>query len=95
MLDNILYIEGLKDYIKIYEEGHEKPLLSLMSMKSMEEMLPSQRFMRVHRSYIVQKSKIRVVEHNRIVFGKTYIPVGDSYKDEFLNYLNERSTVKR
>ena len=70
MLDDILYIEGLKDYIKIYEEGHEKPLLSLMSMKSMEEMLPSQRFMRVHRSYIVQKSKIRVVEHNRIVFGK-------------------------
>ena len=95
MLDDILYIEGLKDYIKIYEEGHEKPLLSLMSMKSMEEMLPSQRFMRVHRSYIVQKSKIRVVEHNRIVFGKTYIPVGDSYKDEFLNYLHERSTVKR
>ena len=95
MLDDILYIEGLKDYIKIYEEGHEKPLLSLMSMKSMEEMLPSQRFMRVHRSYIVQKSKIRVVEHNRIVFGKTYIPVGDNYKDEFLNYLNERSTVKR
>ena len=74
MLDDILYIEGLKDYIKIYEEGHEKPLLSLMSMKSMEEMLPSQRFMRVHRSYIVQKSKIRVVEHNRIVFGKTVRP---------------------
>lgn len=95
MLDDILYIEGLKDYIKIYEEGHEKPLLSLMSMKSMEEMLPSQRFMRVHRSYIVQKSKIRVVEHNRIVFGKTYIPVGDSYKDDFQNFLNERSLGKK
>lgn len=95
MLDDILYIEGLKDYIKIYEEGHEKPLLSLMSMKSMEEMLPSQRFMRVHRSYIVQKSKIRVVEHNRIVFGKTYIPVGDSYKDDFQYFLNERSLGKK
>ncbi len=95
MLDDILYIEGLKDYIKIYEEGHEKPLLSLMSMKSMEEMLPSQRFMRVHRSYIVQKSKIRVVEHNRIVFGKTYIPVGDSYKDDFQAFLNERSLGKK
>ena len=95
MLDDILYIEGLKDYIKIYEEGHEKPLLSLMSMKSMEEMLPSQRFMRVHRSYIVQKSKIRVVEHNRIVFGKTYIPVGDSYKDDFQVFLNERSLGKK
>ena len=95
MLDDILYIEGLKDYIKIYEEGHEKPLLSLMSMKSMEEMLPSQRFMRVHRSYIVQKSKIRVVEHNRIVFGKTYIPVGDSYKDDFQTFLNQRSLGKK
>ena len=95
ILDDILYIEGLKDYIKIYEEGHEKPLLSLMSMKSMEELLPSNRFLRVHRSYIVQKSKIRVVEHNRIVFGKVYIPVGDSYKEEFQAFLNERSSVKR
>lgn len=95
ILDDILYIEGLKDYIKIYEEGHEKPLLSLMSMKSMEELLPSNRFLRVHRSYIVQKSKIRVVEHNRIVFGKVYIPVGDSYKEEFQAFLNERSSAKR
>ena len=95
MLDDILYIEGLKDYIKIYEEGHEKPLLSLMSMKSMEELLPSNRFLHVHRSYIVQKSKIRVVEHNRIVFGKVYIPVGDSYKEEFQAFLNERSSAKR
>ena len=95
MLDDILYIEGLKDYIKIYEEGQDKPLLSLMSMKGMEELLPSSRFLRVHRSYIVQKSKIRVVEHNRIVFGKVYIPVGDSYKDEFQAFLNERSSGKR
>ena len=95
MLDDILYIEGLKDYIKIYEEGHDKPLLSLMSMKAMEEMLPANRFIRVHRSYIVQKSKIRVVEHNRIVFGKTYIPVGDSYKDIFQTFLNERSSGKK
>lgn len=94
MLDDILYIEGLKDYIKIYEEGHDKPLLSLMSMKAMEEMLPASRFMRVHRSYIVQKSKIRLVEHNRIVFGKTYIPVGDSYKDDFQAFLSERSMGK-
>jgi len=95
MLDDILWIEGLKDYIKIYEEGQDKPLLSLMSMKSMEELLPSHRFMRVHRSFIVNKSKIRVVEHNRIVFGKTYIPVGDSYKDDFLVFLSERSLGKK
>lgn len=60
-LDNILYVEGLKDYVKIYEEGSQRPILSLMSMKAMEELLPSSRFMRVHRSYIVQKSKIRIM----------------------------------
>lgn len=56
-LKNILYIEGLKDYIKIYEENSPKPILSLMSMKSIEELLPASRFIRVHRSYIVQKTK--------------------------------------
>ena len=76
-LDNILYIEGLKDYIKIYEEGASKPILSLMSMKAIEELLPASRFMRVHRSFIVQKEKIRVVDRGRIIFGKTYIPVSD------------------
>jgi len=89
MLDDILYIEGLKDYIKIYEEGQDKPLLSLMSMKAIEEMLPQSRFIRVHRSFIVHKNKIRVIEHNRIVFGKTYIPIGDSYKDEFQQFLKQ------
>ena len=56
-LKNILYIEGLKDYIKIYEENSPKPILSLMSMKSIEELLPASHFIRVHRSYIVQKTK--------------------------------------
>lgn len=90
-LKNILYIEGLKDYIKIYEEGEPKPILSLMSMKAMEEMLPPSRFMRVHRSYIVQKDKIRVIDRGRIVFGKTYIPVSDSYKQVFQDFLEKRS----
>jgi len=90
-LANILYIEGLKDYIKIYTEGEPKPLLSLMSMKSMEELLPSAHFMRVHRSYIVQIDKIKVIDRNRIVFGKTYIPISDSYKKEFAAFLSNRS----
>lgn len=90
-LRNILYIEGLKDYIKIYEEGAAKPILSLMSMKTMEEQLPASRFMRVHRSYIVQKDKIRVIDRRRIVFGKTYIPVSDSYKQAFQEFLEGRS----
>ncbi len=66
-LKKITYIEGLKDYIKIYTEDAPKPILSLMSMKAMEELLPSSRFIRVHRSFIVQKDKIRVIDRGRIV----------------------------
>lgn len=90
-LKDILYIEGLKDYVKIYTEGASQPIVSLISMKAVEELLPSRRFIRVHRSYIVQRNKIKVVERNRIVFGKEYIPVSDTYRDKFTAFLNERS----
>ncbi|MBE6276233.1 MAG: response regulator transcription factor [Bacteroides sp.] len=90
-LEKILYIEGLKDYIKIHLEGEAKPVLSLLSMKSMEEKLSPDRFIRIHRSYIVQKSKIRMIDRGRIVFNKEYIPISDSYKQELQNYLNEHS----
>ncbi len=90
-LKDILYIEGLKDYIKLFEENNPKPILSLMTMKAVEDLLPPSKFLRVHRSYIVHKDKIRIVDHNRIVFGKTYIPIGDSYKDKFESFLNERT----
>ncbi len=90
-LRNILYVEGLKDYIKIYEEDSPKPVLSLMSMKAMEDLLPASQFIRVHRSYIVRKDKIRIIDRGRIVFGKTYIPISDSYKQTFQEYLDRRS----
>lgn len=90
-LKKIQYIEGLKDYIKIYTEENPKPILSLMSMKAMEELLPATRFIRVHRSFIVQKDQIRIIDRGRIVFGKTYIPVSDSYKQVFQTFLDERS----
>ena len=90
-LKKIMYIEGLKDYIKIYTEDASKPILSLMSMKAMEELLPSSRFIRVHRSFIVQKDKIRVIDRGRIVFDKTYIPISDSYKQVFQTFLDEGS----
>ena len=90
-LNQILYVEGLKDYIKIHLEGESKAVLSLLSMKVMEERLPSDRFIRVHRSFIVQKSKIKVIDRGRIVFNKEYIPVSDSYKQELHAYINERS----
>jgi two-component system LytT family response regulator len=90
-LDKILYIEGLKDYIKIYVENSPHAILSLMNMKAMEQLLPSSRFIRVHRSFIVQKSKIKVVDHGRIVFDKAYIPISDSYKEAFQNFLQQGS----
>lgn len=92
-LDKILYIEGLKDYVKIYVEDEAYPVLSLMSLKSLEEQLPEQKFVRVHRSFIVQMDKIKVIERNRIVFGKTYIPISDSYKDQLVEQLNRRSII--
>ncbi|MBQ1485209.1 MAG: response regulator transcription factor [Muribaculaceae bacterium] len=89
-LDDIRYIEGLKDYVKIYTEQSQHPILSLMNMKAIEQMLPSSRFIRVHRSFIVQKSKIREIERNRIVFGDVYIPIGDSYKQAFQDFINNK-----
>ena len=89
-LDDIRYIEGLKDYVKIYTEQSPRPILSLMNMKAIEQMLPESRFIRVHRSFIVQKSKIREIERNRIVFGDVYIPIGDSYKQAFLDFINAK-----
>ncbi|MBR4970769.1 MAG: response regulator transcription factor, partial [Paludibacteraceae bacterium] len=90
-LDKITHIEGLKDYVKIYVEGEQYPILSLMSMKSMEALLPTDQFIRVHKSYIVQPQKIKVIERNRIVFGKTYIPISDTYKENFQNFVNKYS----
>lgn len=92
-LKSILYVEGLKDYVKIYIEGQPKPVISLMTMKTMEEMLPADRFLRVHRSFIVNKEQIKVVDRGRIVFGKEYIPVGDNYKQAFLAFI-DGGTVK-
>ena len=86
-LDKILYIEGLKDYVKIYVEGESRPFLSLTTMKALEELLPADRFMRVHRSFIVQMRKIKVIERNRIVFGKEYIPISDNCKQKFYDSL--------
>lgn len=88
-LDDILYIEGLKDYLKIYVEGEARPILSLISMKNMEERLPSPRFMRVHRSYIVQMNKVKTLDKGQITFGKTRISISDTYKADFMAHLNK------
>jgi len=87
--NDILYIEGLKDYVKVYTQNNSKPLLSLTSLKLLESKLPDSKFMRVHRSFIVNLEKIDTIERSRIVFGKEYIPVSDQYKDRFQEYLDK------
>lgn len=89
-LERICYIEGLKDYVKIYLENQKQPVVSLASMKALEDLLDDSSFIRVHRSYIVNADKISLVDHSRIVFGNNYIPVSDSYKEKFTEFLEKR-----
>lgn len=85
--DDIIYIEGLKDYIKVFLQHKTKPILSLSSLKALDTKLPDSKFMRVHRSFIVNLDKIDTIERSRIVFGKVYIPIGEQYKEVFREYL--------
>lgn len=87
---DILYIEGLKDYVKIYLVDGSKPLLSLSSMKAVEDFLPADRFLRVHRSFIVNMAQVKVMERGQIVFGERRITVSDSYRDRVQAYVGER-----
>lgn len=87
---DILYIEGLKDYVKIHLVNTSKPVLSLMSMRSLETALPSKHFFRIHRSYIVNIDKVSVFERGQIVFGDKHLPVSDSYREQLQQYINAR-----
>ena len=84
----INYIEGLRDYVKIFLTEEKKPVLSLSTLKALEARLPEERFMRVHRSFIVSLEKVKVIDRNRIVFGEVRIPVTDQYKDNFQKFLD-------
>ncbi len=87
--DDIKYIEGMSEYIRIHLTTG-KPVMTLLSMKAVEEVLPADKFMRVHRSYIVSLSKISVIERSRIIFdGSVYIPVSDQYKTVFQNFIDK------
>ncbi len=85
---DILYIEGLKDYVKVHLQNESKPLLSLTSLKSLEEKLPAHRFMRVHRSYIVGLEKIEAISKTSIQIGNAVVPVSDQFKDTFSDYVS-------
>jgi DNA-binding LytR/AlgR family response regulator len=89
-IPDIRYIEGMSEYLKVWVEGESKPLITLLSMKKMEERLPDY-FMRIHRSYIINLTKIQEVNKNRVILdSETYLPVGDLYKDAFQAYLNTK-----
>jgi two-component system, LytTR family, response regulator LytT len=89
MLKDITHVEAYKDYVKVHLKSKPNPLLSLTSMKNMEELLPSEKFMRVHRSFIVALDHIDSVSKNVIQTGDHQIAVGDNYKDQFLEFLSK------
>lgn len=88
--NEIMYIEGLKDYVKIY--SGDRPVLTQMSIKSILEKIPETDFMRIHRSYIVNLTKIQFVQRMQVRIGNKDIPVGESYRDAFFQRLNLRQT---
>ncbi len=90
-LDEVLYFEGLKDYIKIWLKGRSSAILTLMSLKSLEEQLPKDQFMRVHRSFIVALQAIDTIERSQIIIGEKRITVSENYKPEFLAYISKNS----
>jgi DNA-binding LytR/AlgR family response regulator len=90
-MSDIRYVEAMSEYLKIYLEGQTKPLVVLLSMKKLEERLPSQVFMRIHRSYIINLTKIREVNKNRVIMdAQTSLPIGEMYKEAFQAYLDTR-----
>ena len=94
-IEQIRYIEAMSEYLRISCEGKEKPVIVLLSMKKIEEHLPSNKFMRIHRSFIINLDKIIEVKKNHVVMaGDISLPIGDNYKDAFINYLNSKILTK-
>ena len=98
-ISDIRYVEGMSEYLKLYLDSQPKPVITLLSMKKMEEFLPPN-FMRIHRSYIVNLDRVQEVNKNRVILGKAksqegpaddvYLPIGDNYKEQFNEYLSTR-----
>jgi two-component system, LytTR family, response regulator LytT len=86
--DDILYLEGLKDYVKVYRRSEPRPLLSLTSLKALEDKLPADRFLRLHRSYIVALERITALTRNSVQVGGVTIAVSPQYKDDFQRLLD-------
>jgi len=83
-LEHITYVQALKDYIKIFKDGSDKPLVTQMNLKAIEDLLPSEVFCRVHRSYIVNIKKVNAYNKTELFIEQTEIPIGDFYRNSFL-----------
>ena len=93
-VSDIRYIEAMSEYLKVYLDSEAKPIVTLLSMKKIEEHLPPT-FMRIHRSYIINLNKIREVNKNRVIMdADTFLPIGDSYRDTFQQFLDKRFLTK-
>ena len=91
MYNNIIWIESLKDYIKIYLNDNTKPIVARLSLKSLEDELPPSMFLRIHKSYIVSKNFISSVKKSSVLLdNKTEIPVGENYKDRIDELVGRR-----
>ena len=94
-IEQIRYIEAMSEYLRISCEGKDKPIIVLLSMKKIEEHLPSNKFMRIHRSFIINLDKVSEVKKNHVLMeGDVSLPIGDNYKDAFINYLNSKILTK-
>ena len=95
VIENIRYIEAMSEYLRIACDDRDKPVIVLLSMKKIEEHLPSSMFMRIHRSFIINLKRISEVKKNHVVIeGDISLPIGDNYKEAFMNYLNKKILTK-
>ena len=93
-ISDIRYVEAMSEYLKLHLESQPRPVITYLSMKKMEEFLPPT-FMRIHRSYIVNLDRVVEVNKNRVIMGPDeYLPLGDSYRDSFNDYLNSHTLTK-
>ena len=90
-LNDILYVEGLKDYAKIYLKKQQNPILTLNSLKKIESELPSDNFMRVHRSYIIALNKIEEIERSQVIINNVRISIAPQYKEDFDKFIERNS----
>jgi len=90
-IEDILFVEGLKDYVKIFTVDNKKPVVTHNSLKKLEHALPPNRFIRIHKSFIISLKYITSINKAQVIIGENYIPIGESYKTNFLSRLEKRT----